>query len=1631
MGDVEPRLLAPGALIAGRYRVVRLLGVGGAGAAYLVEDRQTGGSVVLKLVHGHAPERLEALRAEFHLLREYTHPHLVRVFDFGRLVSEAPRARAYLSAEFVPGRSLAELLNDDQATLRWSELRAVLVDALSALGHLHAAGIAHGDFTPANVLLRSDGAGVLIDLSCASAIGAPSPSISGTSGFIAPERWSGGPADRKTDLFAVGMTLASVLKRVVDAVEPATRQIVARALQPHPEARPADVAEVLEALGVDVGAQPPIPVGLGRFAGRDAELDGLRRSLAQLAAGISDSRVIWIDGAEASGKTRLLEELRWEAEGQFLTLQANPRSARAIPELLAAALGLDHLPSDLGSVLEAWERLRHEPRPPTVLIVDDADQLGEHQLRLLIGLIRSIEPTDPILLVASSERRLDVPTSSAVRLTLAPLSLEQVRNWLRDGFSHAVSERLWSASGGSPGILHQLLSDVTSGTIRIDALDDRDLSVKISHQRRARAASLSRDARRTLALLATVRAKLTDPDLRELAVTATTEPELLVSDLVVRDAVGLRLSRAAEGPELLSVLEPELRSSAHAEIARWLTARATAANLPRPVHAERIAEAIRHLASSGQIEQARERLRAAEGLMELAPRAFCRALSTLCELRPDAELELSLSRLEPLAGAASTAHQRLERLASTLAGTPLEPAVRLELAKTRLEQGEVSEAEATLEDLTLLGGAIGASAASAFSKSLLRRGQYRWALTVAEPLLSECRLANERAELLQTMALGHSFLGEPKLAQQALERASALLTDADPPRQLIRLHGVRAVVAYELGELEEAAKHHAQAIQLASEYGLLNQLATAQLNLATVHHQRGQWGDALSAYERGLRTAIAGGLSRSEALTRFNLAQLYLDLGLFERAASASERCQSVANAAGLSLIVAEAMAVRGELELIRGHIDPARTILEAARNLAARHGSTRECLELDLHLVELSLLEAHPDRAAALLSACSKEVERSKAQDIRLRCRLLQARLELCHGNATEAARLVEGLPESAAAARLSDLQGEAELLLGEIFERAGSTVLAHEHRIKARGLWEQNALSIPETLRDAYWAHPKRAPVQALVPLASTHTSRREQRLERMLEINKWLNSVLDANAVLQRALDAAIELTRAERGFVLLLDELPSGPSFRVAVSRHLDRACLDHPPDGEAASMRQGSALIADEQARFSRAIAERVVTSGTPVVTANALEDERFRTQRSVHAMKLRSVLCVPVVSPEATLGALYLDNRMERSRFDQQDLQVLLAFADQVAIALHNARLHAVLAQRNRELELERRRVEELVQSQAAELERLAHEVESRKRTFDRRYDYGRILGAGPAMQRLFALLDRVIETDLPVLIEGESGTGKELVARAIHTNDKRRSGPLVCINCAAMPETLLEAELFGYQKGAFTGADRNRDGLFVQAQGGTLFLDELGELPLTMQAKLLRVLQEREVRPLGSDRVIPIDVRLVSATNRRLRDEVVASRFREDLFYRVCGVEIALPPLRQRREDIPTLVQHFLRTAAERLGRRVPDLTRQALDRLSAHSWPGNVRQLEHVVTRALALTDSSRITLADLDLPAEQAASPTLDRRSFELRESEHIAQALAANRFNVSLVSRLLGIPRATLFRKMKRYGLAREN
>jgi len=329
----------------------------------------------------------------------------------------------------------------------------------------------------------------------------------------------------------------------------------------------------------------------------------------------------------------------------------------------------------------------------------------------------------------------------------------------------------------------------------------------------------------------------------------------------------------------------------------------------------------------------------------------------------------------------------------------------------------------------------------------------------------------------------------------------------------------------------------------------------------------------------------------------------------------------------------------------------------------------------------------------------------------------------------------------------------------------------------------------------------------------------------------------------------------------------------------------------------------------------------------------------------------------------------------------------------------------------------------------------LQEEVDRLRLELQERYQFKNIIGQSGPMQEVFKAVSKVIDSNVTVLLQGESGTGKELIARAIHFESaKRKNKPFIAVNCSALPESLLESELFGHEKGAFTGAVARRIGKFEQAHGGTIFLDEIGEMSPATQVKVLRVLQEREFERVGGNELVKVDVRILSATNKDIEEEVKKGQFREDLYYRLSVFPIKIPPLRERKEDIPLLAQYFLGKYAQREGKEVHSISSEALEVMMAYNWPGNVRELENAIERGVVLASGDEIAAKDLPPNVRSIGekkivvntSSTLNTW-IEKLEEEALRKALLECEGNISLTARKLGIGRATIYRKAKKYGL----
>ncbi len=482
----------------------------------------------------------------------------------------------------------------------------------------------------------------------------------------------------------------------------------------------------------------------------------------------------------------------------------------------------------------------------------------------------------------------------------------------------------------------------------------------------------------------------------------------------------------------------------------------------------------------------------------------------------------------------------------------------------------------------------------------------------------------------------------------------------------------------------------------------------------------------------------------------------------------------------------------------------------------------------------------------------------------------------------------------------------------------------------------------------------------------------------LRRLTAFSEHLLQSYELDKILENLMDECIEVTRADKGFLILMES----NQLRVKVARNVSRETIE------------------DAVERVSDSIVARVVKSQKPLIIADALDDPEFNASESVVNLKLLSVMCAPLMSRGEVFGLIYLGNDRLVNRFDKKALDTLTIFSSQASLLLQNAML-----------------VNELKVENVALKSRLEDQT------------YGEIVGTCQSMKDVYKRIDKIAPTDISVLVIGETGTGKELIAKEIHRRSPRfsadhRQNRFVTINCGAIPENLLESELFGHVKGAFTGAVATKDGRFQAASRGSLFLDEIGELPLQLQVKLLRALQEKIVYKVGSNTAEPVDIRIIAATNKNLDEEVKKGTFREDLYFRINVVTLKLPPLRDRGDDILALARFFLARYSREFNSRARGFTPSATVALKKYNWPGNIRELENRLKKAVVLADKPLLGPEDLDLRPENLPPILPLAQAKDEFQKRYITEVLERNGGNRTKTAKDLGVDPRTVFRFLEK-------
>ena len=1660
-------------LFAGRYHILSTLGSGAQGVAFRVRDNTNHREAVLK-VGLSGLEQLDGTMQEFEALRRLTIRGVAPVIELGFATADPAllQATPELRNSDAPRPYLVRAWVEGTPLLAWRaklsshhdhQLARVIARLALVVEQLHLAGMVHGDLKPEHVLVvREDGRPepVIIDFGLASHH--TQNARGGTPGYLAPERLAGEPASFASDRFALGVVVAQALLGqrlpISPAVHtgslppalhplqlnPALAGALARLLDTEPKRRPNPIE-----LHSAVQAQDELPLlnstpPLLPFVGRD-RLNKLRA----LVQSSHDTRVTFVVGPRGSGRSRFLQHALWERQAarhpcvSISTTAASWERIHQLGHTLAALGGGTYDPprprgDRAAFVLDVAEALSHAMPDKVDIAWDDlGDSIsgtsGEFEALVLslsrapksVRLWATLTPEDHLhhariadelecaVVHLEALRRSDLDALSLPPFSLHPARLDslhaQSQGWprrLQLELSRSGQESSDSHLDPTPLWLQAFVA------LQSTPWTPKRIGSKLS--------SLLPKANQTLSRAIERGTLVAVPGPEHAYVLAARLPDL--SRLQTRDVSCLRaaIQLGAQSTALSDFLTSALDTSPRRQAEAWKGVRD---DLQRPHQAARTTS--------------------------LLALALCHA-PTVELLEPFVDATLASNRIP----------QAIELLQDSPHDEPDWKQARLvTLARLSFSAGDL---KACSDWLALLDDSL-EPWQRAQVEHLRAQIQVRTGGSDARAHLNSAREALKRSEHPNTSALSaelHALeVAAAAYAGQSAPPAISIDRSALPPTVHVRVLSLEAMAAYVRGQWDKATSHYRAALEVTDRAGLAQQRPLVLLNLGTSHHRRGRLALGRDFYHQGIRASTPSTKASTRALLRANLANLDIKLGRLHEARALLNVATRIASTHQLNSVVRFISHLLADIDAAEGHESLA---LRVYARCAEEYRAAKDLR----HAIELHLKAGLAAARAGQIETAKEHLAQAKPHldefaDLRFEALVLDAELQLTLSGVEQLGgfdaylRALEyGLDQNNELGVLGQSRG----LLQALDALPQPDALVHQElRALTSRAWRRVALSLTPDLRQALAKHLRlphllaQTPAQASFEIPTAPHSSSElalsgpslpgpaarpslrsshpdaelrRRMFRMMSLARRILRERDLDSLIPSALDIALELSQAERGFVLLQHER----DFAVAFSRDL------------------AGFAIPEAQLQVSQTVAREVAQTGRPLRSTQAALAPHILAAASVQNIGLTALLCVPLRDGERVLGCLYLDHHKDPNVFGEDTLAMMSAYADLVAIALVRARTLIALEQERDAHQKAREQVEALLrdkeallQDLSARCEALEADLATRSQQGGLRFAYEHIVAVSPPMRHVLQQVDRLAPTNLTVVVCGETGTGKEVIARAIHDNSPRSTMPFVAVNCGALTETLLESELFGHKRGAFTGAQRDRVGLFASAHGGTLLLDEVGEMSLGMQVKLLRVLQESKVRPVGDNKSVSVDVRVLAATHRDLDAMVDAGLFRQDLYYRLATLVLRLPPLRQRPEDIPFLIRRFVDQVAREQHIKAPAVTGPFVELCLQSDWPGNVRQLQHVVRAAVVLHQGADLDAATLRTllppppPSQQettttppTTAPTTAGRPAKCSRAQ-VEAALRQSGGHRGQAARLLGVSTRTLTRYIRRFAL----
>jgi transcriptional regulator with GAF, ATPase, and Fis domain/tetratricopeptide (TPR) repeat protein len=1682
------------------YRLIERAGSGGAGSVYRAERTADGAVVAIKVLHDRSAESLAALRAEFAVLRTLQHPGLVAVHDLGSTADGA----ACLVMDWVDGRPVGpDDLRGDDGQISEARFASLLLDISSALGLIHARGVVHADVKPSNLLIESrpDGTRIvrLMDFGLAQGLRSDAATgLSGTPAYMAPELIRGEAPSPASDLYALGCTLYELVAGAPPFDGSGTLEVLRAHLRDEPETldRRAQtgpgITQIVQTLmdksvarryrsctqlfhdaarllGSDRvpdfeqwQSQPPLP-----DVPRTREFTRALELCAQAPNGV---QIIVFEGPDGIGKTRMLSAIQTELQlrggaVQRITCREDGDSLEPLERLLRPVAARSDLDPALAAIaaaafpalfpgvvpaaddgLDTWARELRLHHAITELLVrhggartwmiDDLHLAGESVqefVHTFTAWLEANDVRDAIVVLATAHDGAAWTAGGSPRrdlIALAPFtpqqSTEALRRLLGEATSASFTAVLHRQSEGIPGRLEEMLAfclaeGLIESTVHGWLVHEKE-NLGSHFPKSATAAlvrAISRLAADELRVLRTAAAAAAPLPEAAVASAAGMAPSQVRACLVRIEEAGLVRREGASVLPLTPVVREALGAAGgddaalHAALLAWYDAHVP--DVPAAVRAHHLLHGPDAAAAAPLLlEAARDAARRFD--LAGARRMLHDALAHARDAALRYDLLVELVDVANIVGARDLEEESIDELL-VLAAASASPAklgrVYRQQARFLIDTARFDRARKTSERALAAFAQDGDTLATAHCYRDMGVAEYRSQpgagvvdlYDKARTLYHEVASSVDEGNVLVDIGLVYySVLEDPPRALACFAEAREIFEHAGSVRGLARAHGNTGAQLFQLGRFEEALAEHERANTYARQIGDRRLIAISLGSMGQCKLALCRFSPALVHLEEELRIARELRDAWIEVTCLENMGELHFLLGDYEASIASYERTAALAatsdNRTGMvaaDLDIAASLIARGETDAAQKRLASVRAGLEEIRDV-----NLEVMLQYRTGVLHLARGPLHdPAAALAAFSAQADLADRHDYATHRIIGRSYAAYCQALLGRAAEALDL-----SNAAMAMLAEAGGV----------RGGVWDLVYNHAViqKANRLVQESADTIrhayDELMRAAETIEEPRlvrsfleqvrinADIVREYALAHRGDSKdalaavKDQNLRVLYEVSRKINSTLELGPLLDVIMDAALEAMNAERGMMFLIED----DQLVLKVSRNVEKETIR-------------------DATEISLSILHDVIRRGHPIIVSDTAADAAFATRASVVNFHIHSLICVPMIARERLIGTVYVDSRSDALRamsFGDIEAEFLEAFANLATMAIENARMHARLREENMYL----------------------------RKEVERRFGFEQIVGTSAPMERLFAETTAAIGSDASVLIYGESGTGKELIARAIHYNGVRKSSHFVAVDCGAMPDTLLESELFGYKRGAFTGAYADKPGLFEEAHNGTLFLDEISNTSLAFQARLLRVLQEGEYRRVGDTATRVVNVRIICATNQHLAEEISAGRFRQDLFYRLNVIPITIPPLRDRTSDIPLLLDHFIEQYRSRNSCEVRGTSRELVDYLMTLPWRGNVRELENLVQRMLATSSGDLLTTHDLPadyirdaaVASTDGSMPVLLKNPQRMStmvdmERDHIRYVLQHTEGNKSEAAKILGLKRTTLIERMKKLGM----